>query len=429
MTTPEQDEPEDTLELFNQPFWKTNREMTLARTAYFKILLPGLFMVAITILAIFSIFWGALWKVPAHLFSGWIVDFDGGEVGQIVTQSLVQAPNAIVSWKVVPSNQFPQGALDVAEEIKNDGAWVAIVINEGVTARYENSLSSPNASYNGAEAITAYAAEARNENAYDILLQPFLQGTLDTIQLKAAMQFTSKLFTSANVSAILEISPQTIVNPVSYTIVNLLPFSQPVAIAAVFVGLIFVLIMSFFVVLISNGAREASRLNRLLSFKSLVSLRLASSVLAYFFLSLIYSLLNLAFHLDLSHTYGHAGFMAFWVFNWVYMMAVGLALESLITLLRQFIPFFLITWIISNVSVTFFPVELLPRIFHYGYAMPFYNLSSAVRHIVFGTKNHLGLNFGVLISWVTVSCITLTAIQWSVRQKDIKLFREKSYTT
>ncbi len=31
---------------------------------------------------IFSIYWGALWKIPAHNLSGWVVDFDGSTVGE-----------------------------------------------------------------------------------------------------------------------------------------------------------------------------------------------------------------------------------------------------------------------------------------------------------------------------------------------------------
>ncbi|KAF9028996.1 hypothetical protein BDZ89DRAFT_1251160, partial [Hymenopellis radicata] len=42
---------------------------------------------------------------------------------------------------------------------------------------------------------------------------------------------------------------------------------------------------------------------------------------------------------------------------------------------------------ISNVAVCFEPIEVLPHIYRYGYAMPFYNVSGAVRTILFGTKN------------------------------------------
>jgi len=40
-----------------------------------------------------------------------------------------------------------------------------------------------------------------------------------------------------------------------------------------------------------------------------------------------------------------------------------------------------------DVSVCIFPIDVLPRIYHYGYAAPFYNISRSTRSIVFGTKN------------------------------------------
>ena len=42
---------------------------------------------------------------------------------------------------------------------------------------------------------------------------------------------------------------------------------------------------------------------------------------------------------------------------------------------------------LANLSVSIFPLELLPAVFRYGYAAPFYNLSKAIRVIVFGTRN------------------------------------------
>ena len=80
----------------------------------------------------------------------------------------------------------------------------------------------------------------------------------------------------------------------------------------------------------------------------------------------------------------------------------------MITILTpRFLPFFLLLWIIgapsyntcnghqltrvsispANVSVSVFPSQLLPSIYRYGYAMPFYNVQQTVRAVVFGTRN------------------------------------------
>ncbi|EDR02881.1 uncharacterized protein LACBIDRAFT_308059 [Laccaria bicolor S238N-H82] len=47
--------------------------------------------------------------------------------------------------------------------------------------------------------------------------------------------------------------------------------------------------------------------------------------------------------------------------SYIGMLSVGLALESLVTLLTvRFIPFFMLMWIITNISVCIFPIEVLP---------------------------------------------------------------------
>jgi hypothetical protein len=86
-------------------------------------------------------------------------------------------------------------------------------------------------------------------------------------------------------------------------------------------------------------------------------------------------------------------------------------------------------------------------VFQYGYAAPFYNVGNAVRTIVFDTKNQgtnniyslftclhgfdpdiyviVGLNFGVLIAWVAVSCITMPFFVWLARRKEMKAMRQR----
>jgi len=194
---------------------------------------------------------------------------------------------------------------------------------------------------------------------------------------------------------------------------------MPVASSVTFVGLIFQLILSFFIVMIGTGAREASGFEKTLPTRSLIALRLVSSFGAYFVVSLFYCLLSVAFQLNMTRKFGHGGFVILWMLNYVNMLAVGLALESLMTLLTQkFLPFFMLTWIITNVAVCIFPIEVMPHIFNYGYAAPFYNVSRATRTIIFGTKNRVGFSFAVLIVWVIISCITLPLIQWFVRRRD-----------
>ncbi|KAG7441781.1 uncharacterized protein BT62DRAFT_982655 [Guyanagaster necrorhizus] len=388
---------------------------------YFKILFGGCFAMVIVMFSVFSIYWGALWKIPDHNLRGWVVDFDGSAVGTAVVQGLTASSSSSkVTFTQVSASEFPGGWEEVANRVVEQKAWVAVVVQSNATGALNAAVSSVNSSYDGTEAITFYGVEARNENAYRSLIRPSVQALLIAICQEYAQQFVSQIASSSSLSSIASSAPQILTEPISYTTDNLVPFDIPVASAITFVGLIYLLILSFFIVMIGASAREISGLERKLTTVSLIRVRLISVFIAYFMISLFYSLLSRAFQVNFSRKFGDAGFVIFWMVNFVGMLSVGLALEAMITLLTvRFVPFFMILWIISNVSVSFMPLDVLPNIYRYGYAMPFYNVSGAVRTILFGTKNELGLHFGVLIAWTVVSLITLPTFQWFMRRKNV----------
>ncbi|KAJ7138271.1 hypothetical protein C8R44DRAFT_976059 [Mycena epipterygia] len=376
--------------LFSGQFLDKSPEASAARAIYLRTIFGGVTALAIVIFAVFPIYWGSVWMSPHHTLPGWIVDFDDGAVGQAVSVALagINPGTNGISWQVVAASEFPGGITQLENEIVQEKTWYALTINAGASANLTAAVSAVDGSYNSSLAITFIGSEARNENIYRIH------------------------------KSILSTAPELAVRPIYYTTVNLRPFDVAVASAVTFVGFIYLLILSFFVVMIAASAREASGLEQRLSLASLLRMRLATCVIAYFFIALIYTLLSRAFQLPFDRAFGHAGLVVFWMLNWAGMLACGLALEALITLLTpRFIPFFLLLWIITNVSVCVFPLQVLPHVYRYGYAFPFYNISRAVRTIVFRTKNDLGLNFGVLITWVTLSCLTMPLFQWFMRRR------------
>ncbi|KIJ91619.1 hypothetical protein K443DRAFT_135467 [Laccaria amethystina LaAM-08-1] len=397
---------------FNKTFFQRNDpKMARARITYIKGYVGGTALVIVTIFAVFSIYWGALWRIPCRPLDTWIVDFDGGNVGLAVVQTLSTMSSNDIQWATIPASQFPEGIDQLAHEIVDEAAWAAVAINIGSSRALEASLLNPNASYDSSSVMILLADEGRNENAYRNLIRPTAQTQLDATSTIFAAQLAKQIANLSTLPQLMAMSPQTVVKPISYTIKNLVPFSQPVATAATFVGLIYVLILSFFIVvnfdvlilirkMIGWGAREVSGLEKTLTYRSIVTLRLISCFIDYFFVALFYSLLNIAFKLDVFRN--------------------GLALESVITILKpRFIPFFMILWVIANVAVCVYPIDTLPRVYRYGYAAPFYNVSRSIRTIAFGTKNNLALNFGVLIAWVAISCVTLPIFQWYSRRKQI----------
>ncbi|ESK88543.1 response to drug-related protein [Moniliophthora roreri MCA 2997] len=406
----------------------TDRNLAVARMIYLRVLIGGTIAITVAMFSIFSIYWGALWKSPAHSLHGWIVDFDGSTIGNVVSQgvSASSSPKGI-TWEVVPPSAFPGGSSEIAAKLVDEKAWVAVVINSGVTDALNSAVRSADASYNGSTAVTVFGVEARNENAFRLIIRPTVQSVLESVSERFAQQQAQELASSLIVQAILSNAPQIITRPIGYTITNIRPFDIPVATAITFVGLIYLTILSFFIVMMGVSAREMSGLERHLTTGSLIRVRIASTFIAYFFLSLFYSCLSVGFQVDFDRRFGRAGFVIFWMLSYVAMLALGLALEAMVTLLTaRGIPFFLLLWIITNVSVCFFPIEIQPRIYHYGYGTPFYNVNRAIRTILFSTKDNLGLNFGVLLAWVVISCITLPLFQWFMRRKHMSEINRSS---
>ncbi|KAJ6560477.1 hypothetical protein B0H10DRAFT_2115024 [Mycena sp. CBHHK59/15] len=415
--------PQPTKEVpFSSGFLDKTPTGCAARRIYLKTLISGVAALGIVVFVVFSIYWGSVWSTPHHNLPGWIVDFDGGSIGQGVVQVLSAIDPGVngIVWEVVSASQFPGGISQVENAVVQEETWVALTINSGASANLTAALAAADASYNSSLAITFIGAEARNENAYRVLSR-VATAQLEALSQKFAIQFAAQNLTSAsNMPALLANAPQIVTRPLGYTIANIRPFDVAVASAVTFVGLIYLLILSFFIVTVSAGARLVSGLEGRLTLAALIRVRLLTSFVSYFFIALFYTMLSRAFQLPFERRFGGGGFVIFWMLNWVGMLACGLALEAMITLLTvRFVPFFLIVWIISNVSVSLWPLQVLPHVYRYGYAFPFYNISRAVRTIVFRTKNDVGMNFGILIAWTVLSCITLPLAQWFVRRKAV----------
>ncbi|KAJ7641202.1 hypothetical protein FB45DRAFT_353578 [Roridomyces roridus] len=407
---------------FSSHFFEKSAEASAARGVYLKTIVGGVVALSVVIFTVFSIYWGSVWSSPHHTLPGWIVDFDGGAVGQTVSQALsnIDPGKNVISWAVVSASQFPEGIAQLEDAILQEKTWYAVAINSGASTNLTTAVSAVDGSYNSSKAITFIASEARNENIYRVH-KTIATAQLDAITHQFALHFIADLPTATNAATLLSSAPELVARPIYYSVANLRPFDVPVASAVTFVGLIYLAILSFFVVMLAAAAREASGFEARLSLGSIIRLRLTTSAVAYFFIALIYTLLSRAFQLPFDRRFGSAGFVIFWMLNWLGMLACGLALEAMLTLLTQrFVPFFLMLWIISNVSTSVFLIPVLPHVYRYGYVFPFYNVSRAIRAIIFETKNDLGLNFGVLIAWVALSCGTMAAFQWFVRRRAVE---------
>ncbi|KAG1734751.1 uncharacterized protein EDB91DRAFT_586266 [Suillus paluster] len=416
--------PDDDDKPFSHGIFDKDPATAAARKGWLKISILGLVVLCFMIWGVLPIYWAALGRSynNIHNLSGFVVDFDGGEIGQAVTQTFknINGPQQ-VSWLILDATRFPNGPDDVVQALLDHRCWAAVTINPQASTNLNASINATNASYNTSQAVTAYLTSARNENIYRGAINPQVTSILTNVSHTFALSLSQRLASRPDISTLLQTAPQLVIQPLAFVVNDLRPFDAPVASAVDFVGLIYLLILAFVLTNQLLAARVETGFARRLKLRSLIIVRLLWPTTLYFFISLMYSLLSLAFGVPFGRKFGHAGYVIYWMMSWCSMTALGLALESMITILTvKFIAVFLILWIISNVSVSFYPIEVLPAVFRYGFAMPFYNVSSTVRTVIFNTKNEIGLNFGIQFAWILISCITLPIFQWIVRRQEVK---------
>jgi len=418
---------------FSHGFFDKDPASVGARKAYTKAIVGFTVFTSIFIWGVVSIYWGAFWRgrTGAHNMHGWVVDFDGGDVGQAVTQAFQAATGSkeTLTWVVKSSSDFPGGPGDLADQVGHSHPWAAIAIHNGATSKLANAVSSTDSSYDGSSAITAYVNQARNDMAYSSIIQPAILAVLAQVTQKFAAQHAGRIANGTdtqNLANLLTRAPQVITQPISYTIDNVHPFDIPVATAVTFVGLIYLLVISFIVVNSTTGMRLGTGMERRLTTGSLIKLRVFTDLILFFFLSLVFSLISLFFQVPFNRHFGNAGFFIYWMLCFVGMAALGLTLDAMLALVTiRFVGYFMVFFIIVNVSVCSLPIEILPTIYRYGRAMPFYNVNVAVRAILFGTANTLGLNFGILIVWMVVSLTTLPLFSFLARRRTIREAQEQ----
>lgn len=115
-------------------------------------------------------------------------------------------------------------------------------------------------------------------------------------------------------------------NPFSYAEWNVGPIANYAGIPASTVGLLYLLIFTYFFSIYFSQARAG--LEPKLNLKNLLALRLIAPPLFYVFLSLFISLVSLAFLVPFNNFWGKGGFPLFWAANWMTMWALGLCMET-----------------------------------------------------------------------------------------------------
>lgn len=219
------------------------------------------------ILAVLSLYWACLFHVEQNLGSlvVYVVDFDsqaapynttGGvqpAVGPLIAQlarQMVASPSPALGWEVIPPSAFAYDPIQVRQAIYDFDAWAAIIINPNATSMLYSAIQNGNASYDPMGACQMVYLQARDDTNYGNYILPMLNSFMTEATSMVGQQWAQMTMQSATTNASLVRSiaaaPQAISPAIGFSIFNLRPFYPTQSTPAVTIGLIYLIIISFF---------------------------------------------------------------------------------------------------------------------------------------------------------------------------------------
>ncbi|KAJ5798464.1 uncharacterized protein N7503_007760 [Penicillium pulvis] len=406
-------------------------------------------ILCVFVLTVLSIFWGSQFLTETKFpnLHVWVVDFDG-QVEPYVTNDTIVGPAVINTAKQYEASsslhlgyyfksaaEFNYDPWEVRQAVYDEHAYAAVIINPNATSLLRAAINNDNTTYDPAGAIQTVIISARDEDTYYTYVLPDLAILQTLIQTNFGPQWVRELISSStNLSTV---PPQAINPGIGFTNIDLRPFTPAVAAPAVSIGLIYLIIISFFnfpflmpihAQFMKPDGHPPMKVPHWLIWRA------CCSFTAYFFLSFFYSLVSLAFQIPFSNSpapdtlsannanaYGQGSFVVFWMLNWVGMAALGFPCENMAMVLGfPWSSFFLIFWVITNVATGFYSLDLASDFFRWGYAWPLHRIVEALRTILFGTHSRIGLDFGVLFAWIAVSLafypVATLIMRWKMKR-------------
>jgi hypothetical protein len=223
---------------FWSPYMAAERKMWRKMFIVFIVLLVAIIM------GILSIYWGAVHSLQFNLpvFTVAIIDFDNGEVGPFLQQmgadARAAAPEQTLGFISVPGSQYNYSNELVLHALKQEEFWFAIVAQANATTAMNYTYTIGNTSYDPTWSVQLLYEEGRNALAIDEFGVPILVAFLNKFVMSFALQ-KQRTLAAANVgnATALALQAENPI-PVSYSIINTIPYLPTTAEAATEIGTI-----------------------------------------------------------------------------------------------------------------------------------------------------------------------------------------------
>lgn len=186
------------------------------------------------------------------------------------------------------------------------------------------------------------------------------------------------------------------------------PFYDRILLVSSQIGDVFAILLSIFQFLIFGALH--GQVAPLLRQRSRIYYRIAISMIIHFFSSLFWCTVSAMFQVDFTLKFGRGGFMIYWMSTWMYMWACGGINENVISILfsvyPQYLGFWILGFVLPNLTTAFFPMVLDNNFYRIGYIFPMRNIVDIHRVIFFGLSSSpqkLGRCYGILAAWIVLN--------------------------
>ncbi|ORY31253.1 hypothetical protein BCR39DRAFT_527132 [Naematelia encephala] len=399
--------------------------------------------------ACLSFFWGSTYLLENnfHRLTVNYISFDT-DPESFLTPAITTAANAQnalpgseahMTWIVKDPADYPDGLQDVYMDIKAQRCWAAVVVNANATTAWRNALQTGDSSYDPTGAVGVYYSSARFYQVtllyVDAILKQNLQTPLSTARGNAYKSFVTTAQSNTTALTLAQAVPQAIGSVFGYTIFDYpnIGNNQWGSAAPMEASLIYFVIFAFYIAMFGGIGRNKSGLTAKLTLPAMLGLRVGWPLIAYFIMSLWQTCVVAAFKVPLTNVLGSGGFPALWMLNYVTIISGGFAMETVLAIVGPpFLPFFLMPWIIINITSSFFPIELMPVFYRFLRWTPFINNIMAYKIIAFGTDltHRIGLHFGIIFGVIGVELIGFPAAviyeRWKTDKAKIQQLKQKA---
>ncbi|TEA20078.1 hypothetical protein C8034_v008790 [Colletotrichum sidae] len=376
-------------------------------------------MLLLLVLANMSYLFGSTFDQAkrTHAIKILAVDFDEGAIGAAVStasQSLQAATFPTIEFG--SPTKYPTPAAVKKAVCKGD-YWGAIYVPKGASAKLagavNGSSSSSPSTYDAASSLTYTYNQARYPATADSVILSNIQKVVGAArgayyQTPAGIAALAGLDTSdaAAVSAYLD--------PVQSTADLIRPTTQGSRVLFNTVNIIIPTLAQFFYILALNGIGLSSGLLARARVRDVWLLRFGVGKLYGLLTALTVSGYLWAFRE--SWAVGGAEFGANLLVFWLFMDVQWQVLEGLVGSFvpMQYMPFFVLTWIIANIASTVAPFELMPAFYRLGYALPAREAYSMMVLAWSGCADQTRVALPVLFAWLVAGHVLVV---FSIRKR------------